>query len=436
MIDLGAGATIKYVDFTTASTAAYTIGSGAVGSQNLTVNSDGIVNMYSGVVNDQTFNANLLIGVDATASYVTLNNSSTTNTLHVAGAISGNTGGTAAVKDLIFSGAGGRIQLSGNISNGGASDVKLTVGTSSATVVLSGTNTQTGAMAVNSGNSTTEVGGTLQFAKRVSVYNADTAQWTAANLIANSFGTLAFNVGGTGEFTTTDVTTLLTNLGTGTTNGLKNASRIGFDTTNAADGTFEVADNIEHGTNGVTNIGVTKLGTNTLKLSGANTYTNKTFVNAGTLLVSGTLSGTAGVSVSAGATLELGAADRIKNAASLTLSGGAFNVGGFSETLGALTLTDATTSALNFASGTSTLLFSSITAGTGVLAITNWTDGVDSLRFTSNTNLSASSFTVNGGSAAIIDQGGYYEVVPEPATWALLAGSLTVLMVTRRRRSH
>lgn len=435
VIDLGAGASILYVEFSNASTAAYTIGSRAVGSQNLTLTNGAILNMYAPVVNDQTFNANLLIGANATASYATFNNSSPTNTLHVAGAISGNTGGTAAVKDLSFSGAG-RILLSGNISNGGATSLKLTLGSSmSGTVVLSGTNTQTGAISVNSAPSETS-GGTIQFAKRVSLFNADTAQWTAANLGGGNYATLAFNVGGTGEFTTTDVTTLLTNLGTGATGGLRATTRIGFDTTNAAGGTFEVADNIAHGTNGVTNIGVTKLGTNTLNLSSTNDYYGATRVSAGTLLVTGTLAHTSGVVVSAGAALELGSANRIVNTASLTLSGGAFNVGGFSETLGALTLTDATTSSLDFASGTSTLLFSSITAGTGVLDITNWTVGVDSLRFTSNVNLSASSFTVNGGSAAIINQGGYYEVVPEPATWALLGIGLTTTMVLRRRRSR
>jgi autotransporter-associated beta strand protein len=178
---------------------------------------------------------------------------------------------------------------------------------------------------------------------------------------------------------------------------------------------------------------VTKAGTGTWTLSGANTYTGATTVSAGTLLISGTLAGTSGVTVSGG-TLQLGAAERINNSATLTLSGGALNVGGFSETLGALALTNATASSLDFASGASILLFSGITSDTGTLAITNWTSGSDSLRFTSNANLLASSFTVNGGAATILNQGGYFEVVPEPATWALLAFSLTTVMVLRRRR--
>ncbi|MFA6175788.1 MAG: autotransporter-associated beta strand repeat-containing protein [Phycisphaerae bacterium] len=202
-------------------------------------------------------------------------------------------------------------------------------------------------------------------------------------------------------------------------------------------GTGEISGTITDsvaGTAGQLATSVTKAGTGTWTLSGANTYTGATTVSAGTLLISGTLAGTSGVTVSGG-TLQLGAAERINNSATLTLSGGALNVGGFSETLGALALTNATASSLDFASGASILLFAGITSDTGTLAISNWTSGSDSLRFTSNVNLLASSFTVNGGAATILNQGSYFEVVPEPATWALLAFSLTAIMVLRRRMS-
>jgi autotransporter-associated beta strand protein len=172
-----------------------------------------------------------------------------------------------------------------------------------------------------------------------------------------------------------------------------------------------------------------------LTLGGNNTYTGATTVTAGTLLVSGGgLTATAGITVAPTSVLQLGASNVLNNAATMTLSGGTFNTGGFSDTVGALRLINSTGSSLDFGSGTSVLLFSGITSDTGTLALSNWTFGSDSLRFTSNANLLASSFTVNGGAAAILDQGGYYEIVPEPTTWALLAFSLTAMMVLRRRR--
>ena len=69
----------------------------------------------------------------------------------------------------------------------------------------------------------------------------------AADIVVANTGTLALNVGGGGQFTTGNVTTLLTNLGgaNGTsTTGFAAGSSIGFDTTNAAGNTFTIADNI------------------------------------------------------------------------------------------------------------------------------------------------------------------------------------------------
>lgn len=65
--------------------------------------------------------------------------------------------------------------------------------------------------------------------------------------------------------------------------------------------------------------GMTKQGTGTLILSGANTYTGTTIVNAGTL--------------------QLGAAGVLADTSNLTIKSGAtLNMGGFAETIGTLTL--------------------------------------------------------------------------------------------------
>ena len=177
---------------------------------------------------------------------------------------------------------GRTMAVTGNVS-GNATLTKSGGGT----LVLSGTNTYTGITTIGAS------GGTMQFAKTAALYNGDIASWTAANLTVNKGGTIAFNVGGTGEFTTGNVTTLITNLSTVNNNGLYKSAggtlfpSIAFDTTNAAGGTFTISDAIANSTGtGGSIIGLTKLGSGTLVLTGANTYTGKTTIAAGTLTVS------------------------------------------------------------------------------------------------------------------------------------------------------
>ena len=154
---------------------------------------------------------------------------------------------------------------------------------------LSGANTYTGATSIT--------GGTLKFAKQVSLYNNTPASWTAANLTVASGATAAFNVGGTGEFTSSDIDTIkaLTNVASGTpaTQGFKNGSRIGFDTTNAG-GTFTYATQVANHVAGSTTdtLGVVKLGTGTLVLSASNnSYTGGNYVYDGTLQLASSGSG-------------------------------------------------------------------------------------------------------------------------------------------------
>ena len=346
------------------------------------------------------------------------------------------TGGTMNVTDLGNTGLG--IIVNGTGSNTG-NKVQIDGGTLN--VVSAGSSTPAinitkGALILNSGNVTTEVLLANTDATSVVTFNGGTLT-TSSTTIANS---AVFTVGNG-----TSAAALVLN---GGTHSFANGLAISNNATLSGTGTVTATGNLNYQGSSSTFNGAISGSGNTLALNnaaavltlgGTNTYTGTTLVSAGTLLVSGSLANTSGVTVSSTGTLQLGAANAINSGASLTLSGGTFNLNGYSESLSGGTLTTTASSSLDFASGTPTLLFSSLAAYTGTLAITHWTFGSTHLGFTSNVGLSASAFTVNGQAAAILDNHsitGYYEVVPEPATWALLAFSLTTVMVLRRRRLH
>ena len=172
-------------------------------------------------------------------------------------------------------------------------------------------------------------GGRIQFAKVASLHNSDTLSWTAAKINVQNNTTIAFNVGGTDEFTTGDVTTLLTNLAasSATANGMNSGSRFGFDTTNAAGSSFTIADVLANstGTSGGAR-GVTKLGTNTLILTNINTYTGPTTISSGILqLGDGGTTGALSTSsaITNNATLAINRSDTVTQGTSIasTISG-------------------------------------------------------------------------------------------------------------------
>ena len=145
-------------------------------------------------------------------------------------------------------------------------------------IVLSGQNSYTGKTSVGSG--------TVQFTKENSLYNNTPASWTASNIGVNGGATLGLNVGGSGEFTASDVATLSA-LGT-TTGGLRNGSTLALDTTNAAGGVFALTSPITNTNSGANLINLNKIGVNTLQLAaGPNTYTGTTTVSKGTLQLTG-----------------------------------------------------------------------------------------------------------------------------------------------------
>ena len=234
----------------------------------------------------------------------------------------------------------------GTVSAGLAGTAGLTKSTTGL-LTLSGSNTYSGVTTISSG--------TLQFVTPTALYGGTTASWTAANVSTGSGATLAVSVGPI-NFTTGNVTTLLTNLGglggSVSNNGLQAGSAIGFDTSNAG-GSFTIADVIQDSTGpGGGAIGLAKLGSGTLALTGGNTYTGTTSVSGGVLQIGG--GGTAGglpssgpVSVASGATLAFNRTDNygglvanpISGAGSLTLSAGTLTLSASNGYTGATNIT-------------------------------------------------------------------------------------------------
>lgn len=209
----------------------------------------------------------------------------------------------------------------------------------SGTLTLSAANTYSGATTVN--------GGVLQFAKRVALYNGDTAQWTDTNIIVNSGATLGLNVGGTGEFTDSDVG-VLAGLGSAT-GGFKSGAWLGLDTTNAAGGVFTCSSVI--GALGGNTLSLDKLGLGTLALGDDNTYTGVTRITSGTLSV--------GKLANGGLTSGIGASST--NAANLVFAGGALRyTGPTASTDRRFTINASKNAVFDVAQAGTTLTFSSV----------------------------------------------------------------------------
>jgi autotransporter-associated beta strand protein len=260
----------------------------------------------------------------------------------------------------------------------------------SGTTTLIGVNDYEGATTVNAG--------TLQFATQTSLYNNNSSNWTALNLIVSSGATAAFNVGGAGEFTASDIA-IIQALGTGA-GGFLAGSTIGLDTGNASLGVFSYGTALADTNGGANSIGVTKLGTGVLELTGANTYTGNTVISGGVLQVgSGGTTGTLGTGlVTNNATLAFNRSNAYSVAHQITGTGQVIQAGGGTTTLsGANSYLGGTT--IN--GGTLQVDHASALHTTGDIVF-----GGGALQYTANNTVDYSSRIVNSSAAIKIDTNG------------------------------
>ncbi|WP_207910680.1 beta strand repeat-containing protein [Chthoniobacter flavus] len=196
---------------------------------------------------------------------------------------------------------------------------------------------------------------------------------------------------------------------------------------------------------------LSKTGQGILNLSGANTYTGQTFVKAGTLLVSGSISGSSAVNVSSGAELKLTGAGTV--------------------TAGTLGLSDSSKLSLEVGSLTATtisLTGNASLSGTITLALTLTNDPVDGTLFTlidgaspltgydSGGRFAANGTPLNDGATFNVTSGAFSQnfiisydggadgndvtilAVPEPSSLLTLTAALgfTLGLTRLRRRSR
>ena len=360
-------------------------------------------------------------------------------------------------------GAGGTTgQLgTGNITNNAAlrvnrtsaiSITNLISGTGSVTVTntgavtLSGANTFTGGVTLNSGstlniNSTAALGATASTFTIAggTIDNTSAGDITLANNNAQNWN---------GDFIYTGGTRSL-NLGTG--NVAMNASR----QVTVSGNTLTVGGVISGNT-----FGLTKLGTGTLALNGANTFTGGTTISAGAVTIGNNAAlGTGNATLSGGALNTDGTARSITNAVvisadstiggsgALTISGG-FSLSAASSltnnnsgglTLGAVTLGNNGTSRTLTVAGTGSTTFGGVIANAAGQSTNNLTitsSGITTLNgnntYTGRTQIGSSAFVVLGSANALGSTAGHTEMTGNGATLDLNGQTVGAESITIR----
>ena len=332
--------------FSTASAGAFTIGT--TGGPSLTLVTGGTISTDTGVAQEETINAPLIIGANNAASTYSFSSAATSVSgfLAIGGTVSG--AASTGTTTLTLGGANaGNNTISGVISDGGAGGALAITKSSAGTWILSGANTYSGGTSVGGGTLDVVTGGTLGAA--------------GSNLTVSS-GTLDLG-------NTTQTTGTLTISG-----GL-----------------------IQHGTVTGTTFLATNTGSITAVLAGAGATLTKT--GAGTFTLGGANTYTGGTTVSAGI-LAIGNANALVNSSSVTVNGGTLENGSFTDTINNLSGTGGVVDS-NIVSGGATLTINQTVNGTFAGAITRSNAGTFNITKTGSATLTLSGANTWNNSATI-----------------------------------
>ncbi len=417
---------------------------GSISLTNNTANAFALINGAGGsLIFDQTGTANAVIAIGGIGNVVNALTASVTLNDTV----------DFAISDTATTNSSGALEMTGSMGGAGGV-IKSGAGTVS---FATSAKAYTGSTAINEG--VLRISATGQMTGTSAVTVASGAQF---NLSTDS-GVYSLGAGGGALLTLNGTgpssTGALIDTGSGTSTLANNISLALDSSVSVTGGTAFLQLNGTLSGAG----GLTKVGAGTLTLLNSGSYLGATVVSAGTLNAgaANALGGTVGVTVNSGGTLLLSGsntvADRINNAAIMTLSGGTFNAGGLSEGsasatgagIGALSLT--ANSTIDFGAGTSILNFAVVGLHipiTGAdLALINWSGllsggGSDQLLFTGLAadfvlTYDQSDVSFNGVTGYnFVQFTGFYEIVPVPEFSTYTAGLLTLVALCFSQRGR
>jgi autotransporter-associated beta strand protein len=374
------------------------------------------------VSGNNTWNGTITTSGNTASSFVRIQ--ADADTLTLAGIIDTATNNNGSV---VLQGAAPAINVTGQIiGSGGVISGSVGAGPTTIRTVNNDTNSFTGRAQVS--------GGVLAF---TSVADAGTVSALGAGTVTSTIGLASGTNNATLRYIGTDplghTTTRDINLGSGTAGnhtatieangtGPLVLGSVSSNTTGTKSlvltGTNTGGNSIGAITSGsATAVSLTKDGAGAWTLSGANTYTGATNVQAGTLKVtgSGSIQSIQPINVSASATLRL----ESSTSPALGLGGGGVDItnNGTFEVASTQAVGD-----ISGGTGSKTTVFGTATSLTANSIVQ------DALEIGAGCSVTIREAAVPPGAAGVV------QAVPEPGTWALIATALVGLLALRRRR--